>query len=59
MAARRAALLWAGFAIPAALYGMAWAQQSPSIAMEYCASVNTADMDPRELLRCLPARCPL
>jgi hypothetical protein len=59
MAARRAALLWAGFAIPAALYGMAWAQQSPSIAMEYCASVNTADMEPRELPCGLPALLPL
>ncbi|KAL2021094.1 hypothetical protein VTK56DRAFT_7513 [Thermocarpiscus australiensis] len=47
MAAHRAALLWAGFgSLAVLLYGMAKAQQDgPSIPMEYCASVNTGEID--------------
>ncbi|KAK4248118.1 hypothetical protein C7999DRAFT_40643 [Corynascus novoguineensis] len=50
MASRHTALVRASFAI-AALCGMAWAQrgsseEGPSVPQAYCASVNTADMDP-------------
>ena len=47
MAIQQAALIWASFSLLAVLYGMASAE--PSIPMEYCASVNTADMVPRKL----------
>lgn len=52
---RRVTLAWVNLSIAALLYSMAWAQQQtpkgPSIPMEYCATVNTADMiGPCELL---------
>ncbi|KAK4100241.1 hypothetical protein N658DRAFT_104858 [Parathielavia hyrcaniae] len=48
MATHRAALLWATFSIAALFCRTACAQHpnGPSIPMEYCATVNTADMEP-------------
>ncbi|KAL2255874.1 hypothetical protein VTK26DRAFT_2554 [Humicola hyalothermophila] len=43
MALQRAALLWTSCSLAAALLSMAMAQ---SIPLEFCASVNTANMDP-------------
>ncbi|KAK3906326.1 hypothetical protein C8A05DRAFT_29833, partial [Staphylotrichum tortipilum] len=46
MATQQTALLWAALSTAALLYGMAWAQSGPSVPMEYCATINTADMEP-------------
>lgn len=51
MPALHAALGWAALGLAALLSGVARAQ-GPSIPIEYCASVNTADMEPSELLCC-------
>ncbi|KAK4155421.1 hypothetical protein C8A00DRAFT_41971 [Chaetomidium leptoderma] len=45
----RAALPWASFTLASLFHSVAWAQSQPvgpSVPMEYCASVNTADMVP-------------
>lgn len=54
MATRQAALVWASV-VASLLCGVAWAK--PSVPVEYCSPVNTADMDPINSIYQSDGRC--